>query len=52
MSTYQDRLAALREELARRLEVPPRTLDTWLWDRGQAPEYKARPRHRCRCVFY
>lgn len=40
------------ERLADRLGVPPRTLDTWLWNRGQAPECKARPRHRCRCVWY
>jgi hypothetical protein len=38
--------------LARRLEVPERVLDMWLWNRGQAPEYKARPRHRARSVFY
>jgi hypothetical protein len=40
------------ELIARRTGVPPRTLDNWLWNRGQAPEYKAKPRHRCRCVFY
>jgi len=40
------------ELLAARLGVPPRVLDNWLWNRGQAPEYKARPRHRCRCVYY
>jgi hypothetical protein len=38
--------------LARRLEVPERVLDMWLWNRGQAPEIKARPRHRARSVFY
>lgn len=38
--------------LGRRTGVPERTLDTWLWQRGQAPEYKARPRHRSRSVFY
>jgi hypothetical protein len=32
--------------------IPPRVLDQRLWNRGQAPEYKARPRHRCRCVYY
>jgi hypothetical protein len=32
--------------------VPPRVLDVWLWNRGQAPEYKARPRHRTRTVYY
>jgi hypothetical protein len=38
--------------IASRLSVPERTLDTWLWDRGQAPRYKERPRHRARSVFY
>ena len=27
-------------------------LDNFLWNRGQKSEYKARPRHRTRCVFY
>jgi hypothetical protein len=40
------------ELLSGRLGTPPRVLDNWLWNRGQAPEYKARPRHRCRCVYY
>ncbi|MGD0198175.1 MAG: queuosine salvage family protein [Solirubrobacteraceae bacterium] len=40
------------ERLAERHGVAPRVLDNWLWNRGQAPDYKARPRHRCRCVFY
>jgi hypothetical protein len=40
------------ELISRRTGVPPRLLDGWLWNRGQAPEYKARPRHRCRTVFY
>jgi hypothetical protein len=40
------------ELLAQRTGVPPRVLDVWLWNRGQAPEYKARPRHRTRTVFY
>ena len=40
------------ELLSERMDVPPRTLDMWLWNRGQAPEYKARPRHRCRTVYY
>jgi hypothetical protein len=40
------------ELLAARTGVPPRVLDVWLWNRGQAPEYKARPRHRTRTVFY
>jgi hypothetical protein len=40
------------ELISRRTGIPARTIDTWLWTRGQAPEYKARPRHRCRTVFY
>jgi Potential Queuosine, Q, salvage protein family len=40
------------ELLSERLGVPPRVLDNWLWNRGQAAPYKAVPRHRCRCVFY
>jgi hypothetical protein len=28
------------------------TLDYLLWNRGQQPNYKARPRHRTRTVFY
>ena len=40
------------ELIAARLAVPPRTLDGWLWNRGQAPRYKSLPRHRTRTVFY
>jgi hypothetical protein len=40
------------ELIAARLSVTPRELDLWLWNRGQAPEVKARPRHRCRTVYY
>jgi hypothetical protein len=40
------------ELLAERLGVSAHTLDHWLWNRGQEPEYKARPRHRARTVFY
>jgi hypothetical protein len=40
------------EHIAGRLEVPPRVLDGWLWNRGQQPHYKTRPRHRARCVWY
>jgi hypothetical protein len=40
------------ELLSARLAVPPRALDMWLWNRGQGESYKARPRHRCRTVFY
>jgi hypothetical protein len=40
------------EQIARRMGVPPRTLDVWLWNRGQDPRYKARPRHRTRTVYY
>ena len=40
------------ELLSERLGRPAREIDTALWNRGQAPEYKAVPRHRCRTVFY
>jgi hypothetical protein len=40
------------ELIAERTETPPRVLDMWLWNRGQAPRYKAIPRHRTRTVFY
>lgn len=40
------------ELIAEQLGVPPRTLDVWLWNRGQATQYKAHPRHRTRTVFY
>ncbi len=40
------------ELLSQRSGIPPRRLDAWLWHRGQDPAIKARPRHRCRCVFY
>ena len=40
------------ELIARRLDVTAHELDHWLWHRGHAPEYKARPRHRCRTIFY
>jgi len=38
--------------VAAELDVPERILDTWLWNRGQEPRYKAVPRHRTRTVFY
>ncbi|HTC58787.1 MAG TPA: queuosine salvage family protein [Solirubrobacteraceae bacterium] len=40
------------ELISKRTGVPARKIDTWLWTRGQSPEHKARPRHRCRTVFY
>ena len=40
------------ELLGAQLGVAPRVLDMWLWNRGQGPELKARPRHRCRTVYY
>lgn len=40
------------ELLAARLGIAPRALDTWLWNRGQDPAYKTRPRHRTRTVYY
>jgi hypothetical protein len=40
------------ESIAADLGVPPRTLDNWLWNRGQQPRYKAVPRHRTRTTAY
>ena len=40
------------ELLSQRTGIAPRMLDGWLWNLGQAREYKDRPRHRCRTVFY
>jgi hypothetical protein len=40
------------ELLARRLDIPARVLDTWLWNRGQGEAYRDRPRHRTRTVYY
>jgi hypothetical protein len=40
------------EQIAPALGVSAPTLDVWLWNRGQAPRYKAIPRHRTRTVFY
>jgi SAM-dependent methyltransferase len=40
------------ELISQRSGVPARAIDTWLWTRGQSAECKARPRHRCRTVFY
>jgi hypothetical protein len=33
-------------------EVTAATVDHRLWQAGQDPAVKARPRHRCRCTFY
>jgi hypothetical protein len=38
--------------IAQRTAMTERDLDNALWYRGQRPEYKARPRHRCRTVYY
>jgi hypothetical protein len=40
------------ELLSERLGIAARHIDVALWNRGQAPEYKAVPRHRTRTVFY
>jgi len=37
---------------AGRPDVTAMGLDYVLWNRGQAPQYKALPRHRTRTVFY
>jgi hypothetical protein len=38
--------------IAARVGASEHELDNWLWSRGQAPEYKAVPRHRTRTVYY
>ncbi len=38
--------------IARRAAMTERDVDNALWHAGQRPEYKARPRPRCRNVFY
>jgi Potential Queuosine, Q, salvage protein family len=40
------------ELLSARLGVPPRTLDNWLWNRGQSPPYSDRPPHLTYTVAY
>src|SRR5262249_54223656 len=40
------------EALAKRANVPPRTLDNWLWNRGQHAPYSERPAHITYSVFY
>jgi hypothetical protein len=40
------------ELLSARLGVAPRTLDNWLWNRGQNPPYSQKPAHRTHTVFY
>ncbi len=37
---------------AQNREMTAMDLDYLLWNRGQSPHYKARPRHRTRTVFY
>ncbi len=39
-------------QLAPRLGLREPALDHLLWSRGQDPAIKARPRHRCRTVYY
>lgn len=40
------------ERLAQQAGVPPRTLDNWLWNRGQHAPYSERPAHITKTVFY
>ena len=43
----------LRERLELKLpDLTSQQLDILLWNRGQRPEYRRRPRHRSRTVFY
>lgn len=45
-----ERLVALLREAG--TDASARQLDVYLWNKGQAPRYKAAPRHRTRSVFY
>jgi hypothetical protein len=45
-------LHAVEELVALRPELTAPAIDHLLWHRGQAPEYKAVPRHRARCTAY
>jgi hypothetical protein len=38
--------------IAQRTGMSERDIDNALWYRGQRPEYKARPRHRCKTIYY
>jgi len=40
------------ELIARTMGVAPRTLDNWLWNRGEGPSYSRRPAHRTLTVHY
>jgi Potential Queuosine, Q, salvage protein family len=40
------------ELISARDGIAPRVLDVQLWNHGQTAEIKARPRHRCRTVYY
>jgi hypothetical protein len=40
------------ELIASRLGITAHELDNRLWSWGQAPQFKAVPRHRCRTVYY
>lgn len=40
------------ELLSAAFEVPAVLVDRVLWNRGQQPEYRARPRHRTKTAFY
>jgi hypothetical protein len=40
------------ELLAQRTGLTAAAIDHQLWQRGQSPEVKASPRHRCRTTFY
>ena len=51
MAVYAvERLSALADEKGD--PVIPLRISDWLWNRGQGPKYKARPRHRTHSVHY
>jgi hypothetical protein len=45
-------LLAERLRSAGHPDVTAATIDHRLWQQGQGPAVKARPRHRCRCTYY
>jgi hypothetical protein len=45
-----ERLVAALAERGR--PTTAHALDGLLWNAGQSPEIKARPRHRTRCTYY
>ncbi len=45
-----ERISSVVDQLG--IKLTPHQLDHFLWERGQSPYFKTRPRHRTRSVFY